>query len=81
MSVDISIKGIPDTLAQALRRRAAKHRHSIQEELVGILEASLTSGRKLTFGDFVAEARAHGVTTPAEAAAMVREDRDGNHRR
>ena len=80
MSVDISIKGLPDTLAQALRRRAAKHRRSPQQELVGILEASLTCGKKLTFSDFVAQARAQGMSTPAESAEMVREDRDGNHR-
>ena len=81
MSVDISIKGLPDTLAQALRRRAANHHRSLDQEVVGILEACLTEGRKRTFSGFVAEARARGMSTPAESAAMVREDRDGSHRR
>jgi plasmid stability protein len=79
MAVDISIKGLPDALAEALRRRAARHHRSLQEEVVGILQASMGEGVRLTFSDFVAEARAHGLGTPAEAAAMMREDRDAGH--
>ena len=80
MAVDISIKGVPDSLAEALRRRAAEHRRSLHDELVGILRASVAQERTLTFSAFVAEARAEGFSTPAEAAAMVREDRDAGHR-
>jgi plasmid stability protein len=80
MAVDISIKGIPDALAEALRRRAAEHNRSVEEEVVGILEASVAERPTLTFAELVAEARAQGVGTPAEAVALVREDRDAGHR-
>jgi len=80
MAVDISIKGVPDALAEALRRRAAEHNRSLEEEVVGILQASVAEQRTLTFTDFVAEARAQGAGSPAEAAGMVREDRDAGHR-
>jgi len=80
MPVEISIKGVPDALAEALRRRAARHNRSLDDEVVGILQASLAERRELTFAEFVAEARADGIGTPAEAAAMVRQDRDAGHR-
>ena len=80
MPVDIAIKGLPDALAEALRRRATEHNRSVDEEVVGILEASLTARPKLTAREFLAEGRATGRGTPAEAAAMIREDRDAGHR-
>jgi len=80
MPVDISIKGVPDAVAEALRRRAAAHNRTVDEEVVGILEATVTEELTLTAREFLAEGRATGRGTPAEAAAMIREDRDGGHR-
>jgi plasmid stability protein len=80
MAVDISIKGVPESLAEALRRRAARHHRSVQEEVLGILQASVPEERPLTFSAFVAEGRAQGISTPGESAAMVREDRGAGHR-
>lgn len=79
MAVDISIKGVPDSLLEALRRRAAEHHRSVQDEVLGILLANTREQRPLTFSAFVAKGRAKGLRTPAEAAAMVREDRDAGH--
>jgi plasmid stability protein len=81
MAVDIAIRGVPDSLADALRRRAAQHHRSVQEEVLGILRASMPERRRPTFSAFVAKGRAKGLSTPAEAAAMVREDRDAGHGR
>jgi len=39
--VNLSIKNVPDALAQALRDRAAQHRRSLQQELLILLEHSL----------------------------------------
>jgi hypothetical protein len=38
MSVNLSIKDVPDALAQALRERAARHHRSLQGELMAIIE-------------------------------------------
>lgn len=38
MSVNLSIKDVPDELAQALRERAARHHRSLQGELMAIIE-------------------------------------------
>ena len=77
MPIDISI---PDAVADALRRRAAEHNRTVDEEALGILEASLAEKPGLTFSEFVAHQQRRGLHTPSEAAAMVREDRDGGHR-
>lgn len=44
MAVNISIKSVPDELAQRLRERAARNHRSLQGELLAIIEkASLES--------------------------------------
>ncbi len=43
MPVNLSIKNVPDALAQALRDRAALHRRSLQQELMCLLEQSVDS--------------------------------------
>ena len=40
MPVNLSVKNVPDDLAERLRRRAAANRRSLQRELLGILEAA-----------------------------------------
>ena len=77
MRLEISI---PDALADALLGRAARHKRLVNEEVVGILEATVAERRTVTARQFLAEARATGRGTPAEAVAMIRGDRDGGHR-
>jgi len=72
MPVDISIKGVPDALAEALRRRAAAHNRTVEEEVIAILEAAIGRGRTLT---------ASGLRSPSESVAIIREDRDTDHGR
>ena len=81
MRVDISIKGIPDVLAEALRRRAAEHHRTVDEEVLGILEASLGHERQLTPKELLDKVRAMGLHTPSESVAIIREDRDGRRGR
>ena len=52
MSVNLSIKNVPDELAQKLRQRAEANHRSLQGELMAVLESSLISrhaeqGRRL----------------------------------
>jgi plasmid stability protein len=77
MTVTLSIKNVPDDLAQRLRRRAELNHRSLQGELMAIIEAAaaaqpVRSLREL--GEFAARLGLH--TPSGEAARLVREDRD-----
>jgi plasmid stability protein len=41
MAVNLSVKNVPDALAERLRARAERNRRSLQRELVSILEAAV----------------------------------------
>ena len=41
MAVNLSVKNVPEDLAELLRRRAAANRRSLQKELLSILEAAV----------------------------------------
>ena len=76
MSVNLSIKNVPTQLAKKLRVRAARHRRSLQGELMVILEESLTVGERLTADEVLRKTRKLGLRTRSESAAMIRADRD-----
>ena len=42
MAVNLSIKGVPDTLAARLRERAARNHRSLQGELMALIERAVT---------------------------------------
>lgn len=77
MPVNLSIKNAPDDLVNRLRSRAERHHRSLQGELMAILEDAVRAPRPVSVDDVLAEVRRLGLSTPAEAADMVREDRDG----
>ena len=76
MSVNLSIKNVPTQLAKKLRLRAARHRRSLQGELMVILEESLAAGERLTADEVLRKTRKLGLRTRSESAAMIRADRD-----
>jgi plasmid stability protein len=76
MAVNLSIKNVPEDLARKLRARAARHRRSLQGELLNILEESVTGSDRLGVDEVVRLTRKLGVRTKSESAAMVRSDRD-----
>ena len=41
MGVNLSVKNVPDALAEQLRARAERNRRSLQRELLSILEAAV----------------------------------------
>jgi plasmid stability protein len=77
MPVNLSIKNAPDEIVVRLRERAAKHHRSLQGELLAIIEEAVRTPRRLTPKDVLAEVRRLGLRTPAEAAAIIRANRDG----
>ena len=78
MTVTLSIKNVPDELAQRLKERAVLNHRSLQGELLAILESAEPPRRSIK--DIYAMVKASGVKTPSESAEMIREDRDDPRR-
>jgi len=76
MPVNLSIKNVPDELADRLRQRAAKYHRSLQGELMAILEESVGNERFLTPAELLKRVRSSGLKTPGESADFIRDDRD-----
>ena len=78
MPVNLSIKNVPDDLAQRLRERAARNHRSLQGELMATIEAAVQTEpkRALTLDEYRARIRALGLNSVDESAAIVRADRD-----
>ena len=76
MPVNLSIKNVPDELADRLRRRAEAAHRSMQGELMAILEAALEERSPLTPADLLALTKRLGLETPDEATRDIRRDRD-----
>jgi len=81
MPVNLSIKNVPDEVAEKLRRQAEKHHRSLQGELMNILEQSVNEEPDLSPFQLLAEIRASDLRTPDESAGFLREDRDADLRR
>ena len=75
MTVNLSIKKVPDELAERLRERAKGNHRSIQGELMSILEDTLAP-RNLTMEEAHRMVKALGLKTSDESTAIIRELRD-----
>ena len=80
MGVNLSIRNVPDPLAQRLRDRAKRNHRSIQGELLSILEETLLP-RRLTIKEAYEEIKRLNLRRTNEATQMIREDRDAGHSR
>jgi plasmid stability protein len=76
MPVNLSIKNVPDEIAEELREKAARNHRSLQGELMAIIEEAAGKKSPLTPSEFLDGIRGLGLRTPAESRSMVREDRD-----
>ena len=76
MAINLSIKNAPNDIVERLRRRATRHHRSLQGEVLAILEAAVREEGTLGPADVLAEVRRLNLKTPAEAAGLVRADRD-----
>lgn len=78
MPVTLSVKNVPQALAERLRQRAAANHRSLQGELMAILEEAARP--KLTVDEVAAMVKKLGLRGQSESAAMIRADRDGRRR-
>ena len=67
MTVNLSIRNVPDELAERLRARAKQNHRSLQGELMAMIEATATENLP---------AAKTPLRWPSEAARLVRESRD-----
>ncbi len=79
MPVTLSIKSVPDSLAERLRQRAARNHRSLQGELMTIIEQA-GQEPQLDIQAVYEEIQRLGLKTSNESAAMLREMRDGRNR-
>ena len=77
MSVNFSIKNVPDEIAEQIKSRAAKNHRSLQGELMSIIETAVAKNETMTPSELLREIRSLELSTPAESRDMVRDDRDG----
>jgi antitoxin FitA len=77
MPTDLSIKDAPDDVVQRLRARAERNHRSLERELLAIIEAATQEDRVSAPAQVLAAVRRLGLSTPSEAADMVRAARDG----
>lgn len=76
MTVNLSIKNVPDDIAERLRRRAARSHRSLQGELMSILEDAVREPTDLTPAEALARIRGLGLRTGDEATSQLRGERD-----
>lgn len=76
MPVNLSIKNVPDELAERLRQRAEAAHRSMQGELMAILEEALVPRAPLTPQEVLGRVKRLDLETPREAAADLRRERD-----
>ncbi len=76
MPVNLSIKDVPDEVAEILRKRAERNHRSLQGELMAIIEAA-TWERPFKAVELWQAARSAGLSGSNESSRWIREDRDG----
>ena len=81
MPVNLSIKNVPDHVAEGVRKRAAKHHRSLQGELISILEEIVVQEARLTPDAFLNELKALSLKTPSESLKIIRRERDARSSR
>ena len=75
MALNLSIKNVSDDLADALRERAARNHRSLQGELLHILE-TVVRPEPFQATALWRRIQALELKTAADAARLIREDRD-----
>jgi hypothetical protein len=76
LTMDLSIKGVPEDQASRLRECARANRRSLQGELRAVIDEATGTPRLLTVDEVVAKVSSLGLVRRDQAARLVREDRD-----
>ena len=77
ITVNLSIKNVPDAVVENLRARAARNHRSLQGELLAIVEAAVRDEPQESLDDVLAEIRSLNLRSQNESAEIVRALRDG----
>ena len=71
MLVNLSIKNVPEEIAELLRKRAERNNRSLQGELKTILEETVQSS-KLSFEQVEQQLKKSGLETDDDAVEIIR---------
>ena len=74
MDVNLSIKAVPQELAERLRRRAERHHRSLQGELMAIIEAAAAEEVDAGAGSSVGQSASTSTGTSTGAIAIGRSE-------
>jgi plasmid stability protein len=72
----VPIKNAPDEMMKRLKERAERRRRSMRGERLPIQEDEVSTSPPLTPDEVLSKVRQLGLSTPREAAAMIRKHRD-----
>ncbi len=75
MTVSLSVKNVPDDIAEKLRERAKRNHRSLQGEILAVLESAIDPGT-LTVDDLYRRVKASGLRTRSDSVRIVRQMRD-----
>ena len=76
-ALSLTVRNIPRPVFEQLRERAARHRRSMQGEILAILEAAASNPVvRRTALETLRHVRSLGLASPAESIEMIRADRD-----
>ena len=76
MSISLSIKDVPEEIAEAIRQRARENHRSLQGELMAMLERHARPQRGFRATELLEAARAAGLHFTDSSAQFIREERD-----
>ena len=76
MSVNLSVKNVPDHVATKLRQRAKSNNRSLQGELLALLQDAVITPNQLSPGELLQIVRDAGLRSPREATSAIRLMRD-----
>jgi len=71
MEVNLSIKAVPQELAERLRRRAERHHRSLQGELMAIIEAAAAEEVDAGAGSSVGQSASTSTSTGTSTGAIA----------
>jgi len=75
MPVNLSIKNAPEKVVRKLKKRAKRNHRSLQGELMAIITEAAERPQSITLGELVERGRRRGLSSPSQAAEIVRADR------
>jgi plasmid stability protein len=76
---DVLIRNVPDHILETLKKSAADHEHSLQQELLNALEEAVrlrSREEHLKFADEMRERLAKSGRTFTDSVDLIREDRE-----